>query len=92
MNNQEFNSLRKEVSNLNLELLELLVKRGKAVEKLGDFKRSHGLPVFDPEREQQILDGIEHMEHAPYPLESIQSIYQAIFDASKDIQHLARKQ
>ena len=91
MNNQAFNSLRKEVSDLNLELLELLVKRGKAVEKLGDFKRSHSLPVFDPEREQQILEGLAHMEHTPYPLESIQSIYQAIFDASKDIQHLMRK-
>lgn len=92
MNQQEFNKLRGEVSDLNTEIFELLVRRGEAVERLGDFKLAHGLPVYDPVREQQTLDAIEHLSHAPYPLESIQNIYKAIFNASKDIQHLARKQ
>lgn len=91
MNQQEFNTLRQEVSELNNEIFELLVRRGKAVERLGDFKRSHDLPVYDPKREQQTLEALSCMSHDPYPLESIQNIYRAIFDASKDIQYLSRK-
>lgn len=90
MNQQEMHTLRQEVSDLNCEILKLLVERGEAVQKLGDYKRAHKLPVYDPCREQQILDEISNMEHDPYPIESIKNIYQAIFDAAKDIQHLQR--
>lgn len=90
MNQQELNTLRQEVSNLNCEILELLVQRGQAVQKLGDYKRANQLPVHDPSREQEILEEISNMQHAPYPVESIHSIYRAIFDAAKDIQYLQR--
>lgn len=90
MNQQELNTLRQEVSNLNCEILELLVQRGQAVQKLGDYKRTHQMPVHDPRREAEILNEISNMEHDPYPLESIQNIYQAIFNAAKDIQYLQR--
>ncbi len=90
MNQQELNTLRQEVSSLNCEILELLVQRGQAVQKLGDYKRTHQMPVHDPRREAEILNEISNMEHDPYPLESIQNIYQAIFNAAKDIQYLQR--
>lgn len=90
MNQQELNTLRQEVSDLNCEILELLVQRGEAVQKLGDYKRAHKLPVHDPKRESEILEEISTLHHEPYPIESIKSIYRAIFDAAKDIQYLQR--
>ncbi len=90
MNQQELNTLRQEVSNLNCEILELLVQRGQAVQKLGNYKRAHQMPLHDPRREAEILNEISNMEHDPYPIESIQNIYLAIFNAAKDIQHLQR--
>lgn len=90
MNKHELNTLRQEVSDLNCEILKLLVERGEAVQKLGDYKRAHQMPIHDPKREEEILEEISNMQHAPYPLESIQEIYQAIFNAAKDIQYLQR--
>ncbi len=54
----ELSDYRKELNGLDDELLQLFEKRMRVVEKIGDYKLAHGLPVLDNSREQKILDRV----------------------------------
>ncbi|HDR7871999.1 TPA: chorismate mutase, partial [Bacillus wiedmannii] len=61
MANHELDQLRKQVDEINLQLLHLLNKRGEIVQKIGEQKQVQGTKRFDPVREREVLDMIaEH--------------------------------
>lgn len=47
--------LRKEIDEIDGEILKLLGRRLNVAREIGAFKVKNGLPVRDPEREQDIL-------------------------------------
>lgn len=47
---------RAEIDKINNEMLELFIKRMQISKLIGEFKAENGLPIFDSEREKQILD------------------------------------
>ncbi|WP_314722489.1 bifunctional chorismate mutase/prephenate dehydrogenase [Haemophilus pittmaniae] len=52
---EPLNDLRAEIDATDRELLQLLAKRLELVTQVGDVKHRHGLPVYVPERESQML-------------------------------------
>ena len=52
---EPLNDLRAEIDATDRELLQLLAKRLELVVQVGDVKHRHGLPVYVPERESQML-------------------------------------
>lgn len=74
---------RKEIDALDKELTHILEQRMKVVAKVAAYKKENHMEIFDPRREQQVLDKIAAMaqyeELAPY----LQKIYQCIMDESK---------
>ncbi len=56
MANHELDQLRKQVDEINLQLLHLLNKRGEIVQKIGEQKQVQGTKRFDPVREREVLD------------------------------------
>ena len=52
---EPLNDLRAEIYATDRELLQLLAKRLELVAQVGDVKHRHGLPVYVPERESQML-------------------------------------
>ena len=46
---------RKEINTIDKQMAELFVQRMRAVEKVSDYKKIHGLPVLDKEREEKII-------------------------------------
>ncbi|MDR1473446.1 MAG: chorismate mutase [Lactobacillales bacterium] len=53
--------LRKEMDKLYMDLLPILEKRVEISKKIGEYKYEHNLPIYDEEREDQILDKIEEL-------------------------------
>ena len=47
--------IRQEIDLVDRQLLDLLAKRLELVSEVGDIKQRHGLPVYAPEREAQML-------------------------------------
>lgn len=52
---EPLNDLRAEIDATDRELLQLLAKRLELVAQVGGVKHRHGLPVYVPERESQML-------------------------------------
>ncbi|MBQ9921750.1 MAG: chorismate mutase [Clostridia bacterium] len=51
----DIKDLRSEIDDINTQLVELYKKRMEVSEKIADYKKENGLPVFDPVRERELL-------------------------------------
>ncbi|MCR5607901.1 MAG: chorismate mutase [Lachnospiraceae bacterium] len=47
---------RKEINEIDKQMLELFLKRMKASEMVAEFKGERGLPIYDAEREKQVIN------------------------------------
>ena len=50
---------RKRINEINKELSALLAERMEAAEKIADYKRENGLPVFDRARERDVIADVK---------------------------------
>jgi len=53
---KDIEKLRREINNVDQELVSLLAKRFQLTSQIGAIKREKGLDVFDKNREQEILE------------------------------------
>lgn len=86
MGNQELDQLRKQVEDLNLQLLELINQRAELVQKIGRVKETGGVNRFDPVRERSMLNLIKENNHGPFENSTIEHIFKEIFKAGLDLQ------
>lgn len=77
--------VRKEIDETDNELLPLLIKRMKLAEKVAEIKKKHNLPIFNPQREEEILKDVG--EKAGEYSGSVKAAYSAFMDISKALQH-----
>lgn len=71
--------IRRAIDEIDVGLLELLNQRARRVTEVGRLKERRGGPVFDPAREQQILDRLVALNQGPLSREAIREIFGAIF-------------
>ncbi len=82
---------RDEIDALDLELLELLNRRTKVVEKIGQVKEAVNLPVYEPKREDDVFrNAIEHNQ-GPLTSDAVKRIFERIIDEMRSLQKMRRK-
>lgn len=54
-NNDLLLSARAEINEVDQQMAELFCRRFKATQKVAEYKRSRGLPVYDAEREREVI-------------------------------------
>ena len=54
----ELSELRKKIDRIDEELLALFLERMQLSGEIAEYKREHGLPVYNAGREQEILDWV----------------------------------
>lgn len=77
--------LRKEIDEIDEQLIPLLLKRMSISEQVAKYKVERGIPVLNSEREQQILNNVAEKcgEHG----DTIKTVFSATMDASRALQH-----
>jgi len=53
--NNKLEELRKQIDKIDNSIINLLAKRMKIVEKVGEFKKKNNIQVFDKERWQDVI-------------------------------------
>lgn len=86
MASQQLGRLRSEIDQLNLQILELLNKRGRLVQEVGNLKEVQGVKRFDPVRERNMLDLIAENNNGPFETSTLQHIFKQIFQAGLELQ------
>ncbi|HAX02780.1 MAG: chorismate mutase [Tenericutes bacterium GWC2_34_14] len=81
------NELRKEIDDIDDQMMELFKKRMVISKNIGKVKKAMGLPVFDPSREQVLLEKreIAFNDDTLWPM--YKRFLITLFDLSKEWQH-----
>jgi chorismate mutase-like protein len=89
----QLRELRDQIDGIDRNILELLAQRLRLVIRVGDYKRANNLPIYDAERERDLLARVANA--APIPLEPAmaQRIFQCVIQESRDLEkrHVERK-
>ena len=81
----DLQELRNEIDNIDGELIELFRKRMDLSKKVAEYKKQHDLPVYDPVREEEILDKLS-VKAGKEQEEAVKELYALIFKLSRAVQ------
>ena len=81
----DLKDLRKEIDEIDRELVHTFCKRMQIAAQIADYKKEHGLPVSHPGREQEVLEKVTAMAGEELQ-EYVQNLYGELFRLSKDYQ------
>ena len=54
----DLNELRNEINRIDDEILRLFLRRMEVAGQVADYKKAHQLPIYQPQREQEILESV----------------------------------
>ncbi|MGA5695594.1 chorismate mutase [Bacillus cereus] len=86
MVNHQLEKLHNKMDEVNFQLLQLLNKRGRIVQQMGEQKQLQGTKYFHPVRESEFLDMISKCNEGPFETSTVQHIFKVIFKASLELQ------
>jgi chorismate mutase-like protein len=78
---------RNQIDAIDRKLLELLSTRAGLTVDIAKIKFKKNLPVFAPERENELLQKIIGLNTGPFDKEAVQNIFQTIMAESKRLQN-----
>lgn len=81
---------RRQINEIDSQILKLLNKRAEAVIQIGRQKSQQGLPYYLPEREKEILDRLATENPGPFPTEGVRSVWREILSSSLALEHPLR--
>ncbi|MEY4506004.1 MAG: prephenate dehydratase [Pseudomonadota bacterium] len=78
--------LRVQIDAVDRDLLQLLNQRAALANEVGDIKRAEGSPVFRPEREAQVIHGLQSANPGPLKNASVGWIWREIMSACRALE------
>jgi len=87
---RKIDQLRKDITKLDGQLLDLLNKRAGLSVEIGKEKALRGDPVYVPHREREILDDLKAANKGPFPNSAVEILFREIFSASRALQEPTR--
>jgi len=83
---KELEKLRREIDQIDNEILKLLNKRAEVVIGIAHIKRNEKAKFYSPEREREILERLTTLNKGPFPHETLKVIYREILSASLSLE------
>jgi chorismate mutase-like protein len=77
---------RKQIDELDRRLVVLLSERAHAAHQIGLLKRETSLPIYEPDRERNVLANVQAMNPGPLPNRELVRIYERIMDVMRNMQ------
>lgn len=80
---QELAGVRQEIDSIDAQLLELLNRRARCAQQVGEIKARYGEAghIYRPEREAQVLRRLQDLNQGPLPDESITFFFREVMSA-----------
>lgn len=86
MAKKDLAQLRTEIDAVDRDLLALLNRRASLANEVGDLKRAEGSVVFRPEREAQVINGLQELNPGPLKGENVATIWREIMSACRALE------
>lgn len=80
---------RREIDQIDAELLRLLNMRARLALKVGALKQAAHLPFCDPERERLVLERLREINAGPLDERAVDKVFRRIIRESRRVQGVA---
>jgi len=77
---------RRKIDEIDRKLVELLNERSHCVLEIGRLKKVDGSPLYQPDRERQVLDAVEAANHGPLSGAAIRRLFERILDEARSVE------
>ena len=82
----DIETFRREIDELDRQIVALISKRAAAAQEIGRLKRATSLPVYEPNRERVIFENVRTHNPGPLPDIELVHIYERIVDVMRALQ------
>src|SRR5579864_9495172 len=79
---------RERIDALDQRILALLNDRTRVVEEIGRIKREFKMPVYEPQREDEVLRNVTEHNSGPMAPEAARRIFERIIDEMRMLQRM----
>lgn len=79
---------RCEIDRLDEELLKIFNQRAQLALKIGELKKTTGLPIFDPSREKKIFQRMKKENPGPLDDQAIVRLFERVIDESRRLERI----
>ena len=83
---KDLKPLRDQIDAIDAQMLELLNRRGQVAQQVGHVKAKTDAPIFRPEREAQVLQGVAARNPGPLASADLQTIFREIMSACRALE------
>jgi len=80
---------RRRIDAIDRDLVRLLNDRAAQAIALGAIKRERGLPIYQPDREEEVLKNVQNHNGGPLESEAIRRLFERIIDESRRLERIA---
>ena len=77
---------RTRIDALDEQIVKLLNERAACAIAIGEIKRQDGAAIYEPQREQQVIEHARKTNPGPLAGEQVQDIYERIMDIMRALQ------
>ncbi|MFQ5691546.1 MAG: chorismate mutase [Nitrospinota bacterium] len=82
----EIGEFRRQIDELDDQILELLNRRASLALRIGEAKRKSGQPIRVPDRESQVLERLSSRQTGPLSAEAVVRIFSRIIEESRGLE------
>jgi chorismate mutase-like protein len=80
---------RRRIDELDRKLVELLNERSRCALEIGRLKRTAQLPLYQPDREREVLENAERANSGPLSGRAIRRLFERILDEARSVEREA---
>jgi chorismate mutase len=88
---QTIDDLRRRIDEIDRQLVDLLNERSQCAADIGHIKLKAKLPLYQPEREKEVLANAEKHNHGPLADTAIRRLFERILDEARSVERRAMK-
>ena len=87
----QLDDLRKRIDLLDESLVRLLNARAACALEIGRVKRAMGVPIYQPEREAEVLKNVQEANTGPLEEDAIKRLFERIIDEARHLERVAEE-
>lgn len=80
--------LRRQIDAIDRQVVELLNSRATLAMEIGKAKAAEGMPIYDPEREEEIMRHVTSVHSGPLTPQAVRRVFERIIDEIRTVERL----
>jgi chorismate mutase len=85
---QEMSGWRERIDEIDLQLVKLFNERTQCAVEIGHVKKRHGLEIYSPSREAQVIANVTGANTGPLDAEAIRRLFERVIDEARRIERI----